>query len=462
MASMNLQCELAPADDLAPRDLNAPKARIVYLVRREGLTSVFASQVARRMGAVADAGFDVDVGVFTPAGQWARKHLREKWNRTLNSLPASLQGRVWRLPSLPSRVDWPMAEARVLRWWLKRFEGRGVRGEGRSQRNGAGRGTGLIIQCRNATVTRMALWARRGLPGAKVIFDCRGVVDHEFLYERGLTFETAPENLRREAERLGNEQREAAQQSDAVFCVSERMAEYLVREYGIAREKCVVVPCCVDYELFAAAAGRREEMRRRLGFDGKLVVCYCGSLARYQLPRESLQLYRQVRDLRPDAHFFAITTDPAAMRSETKKAGIADSEVTIVSVAPHEVPEYLVAADVGLLLREQCVVNEVAAPIKFGEYLASGVPVIISEGIGDYSDFVRQCELGEVLLPGTPALAPEQLEFITHFAASGATYRKRCLEAAEQHLNLDSHLPAFASVCVELSDGRSVTGVTAR
>ena len=434
-------------------------ARIVYLVRREGLTSVFASQVARRMGAVADAGFEVDVGVFTPLGQWLRRDSRERWHKTLGELPPSLVGRVRRFPSLPSRFDLPMTEARLLRWWLKRNERQLSAGTRQIQGRSEFRQTVCIIQCRNATVTRMALWARRGLPDVKVIFDCRGLVDHEFLYERGQTFSTVPHALRRKAEQLGAEQREAALQSDAVFCVSQRMVDYLGREYGVPPEKCLVVPCCVDVALFAAASAQRQHMRAQLGFGDRFVVCYCGSLARYQLPNESLGLFRRIREIVPSAHFFAVTTAPDAMRSAARDAGVPADQMTIVSVGPAEVPQYLSAADIGLLLREQCAVNEVASPVKFGEYLASGTTVIMSDGIGDFSELARRERLGLVLDNRWSKQNSSQRVrgFLEEWMVGRQEYRRRCILNAHAHLDFDAYLPQISAAYCKMGIDRTCT-----
>jgi len=45
------------------------------------------------------------------------------------------------------------------------------------------------------------------------------------------------------------------------------------------------------------------------------------------------------------------------------------------------------------------VTNQVASPTKFAEYLAAGMPVIISERIGDFSGMVRHHQLGIVIDP---------------------------------------------------------------
>src|SRR5690606_2328804 len=139
----------------------------------------------------------------------------------------------------------------------------------------------------------------------------------------------------------------------------------------------------------ARAVGNRERMRKTLGLDDRLVVAYCGSLEEWQVPEAALTWFRCIADQRPDAHLLAITTHPQRMKVFAENAGIPESQFTLVSVAQAQVAQYLAAADCGLLIRERTLVNQVASPVKFAEYLAAGVPVLISEGVGDYSEAVR-------------------------------------------------------------------------
>ncbi|HQF28754.1 MAG TPA: hypothetical protein PLD36_09070, partial [Bacteroidia bacterium] len=62
-----------------------------------------------------------------------------------------------------------------------------------------------------------------------------------------------------------------------------------------------------------------------------------------------------------------------------------------------EVTAILTACDTGILIREQSVTNQVASPTKFAEYLSAGLTVIISDHLGDYSDFVRDNNCGTVV-----------------------------------------------------------------
>lgn len=85
------------------------------------------------------------------------------------------------------------------------------------------------------------------------------------------------------------------------------------------------------------------------------------------------------------------------MRSFLEEEGIASEHMTIMQVAHEEIASYIRAADVGLLLREKSLVNEVACPTKFGEYVSSGVPVLASTGIGDTQAHIQEHRLGWLL-----------------------------------------------------------------
>ncbi|HRN37811.1 MAG TPA: hypothetical protein PLL18_12975, partial [Flavobacteriales bacterium] len=60
----------------------------------------------------------------------------------------------------------------------------------------------------------------------------------------------------------------------------------------------------------------------------------------------------------------------------------------------------LVGCDHALLIREDAITNRVASPTKFAEYLACGLPVVISPYIGDFSGEVDRERLGTVYSEG--------------------------------------------------------------
>jgi glycosyltransferase involved in cell wall biosynthesis len=180
----------------------------------------------------------------------------------------------------------------------------------------------------------------------------------------------------------------------------------------------------------------------------------------YQCPDESLQIFRTLKAIRPNAHFLALTRSVERMKELCRTAGVTDEDCTLLSLGPAAIPRYLAAADVGLLPRRQALTNRVASPVKFGEYLASGTPVILNEEIGDYSDMVRANNVG-LVLPATPTRAwlPASTSalatFIDGYIAASADWRRRCEALAEQHLDWKAHVPRVVALYERILDSSS-------
>ncbi len=83
---------------------------------------------------------------------------------------------------------------------------------------------------------------------------------------------------------------------------------------------------------------------------------------------------------------------------------------------------FLMASDMGVLLRERDPLNEVAAPTKFAEYVMTGLPVLISEYVGDYSNFVAENNLG-LVLPNKAKIEDYYLKINKYIQSTGKLKR---------------------------------------
>jgi len=59
-----------------------------------------------------------------------------------------------------------------------------------------------------------------------------------------------------------------------------------------------------------------------------------------------------------------------------------------------EVPNFLNAADIGIIIREKDTVNKVASPIKFSEYLSCGLPIIANDSVKIITDLIKNHSCG--------------------------------------------------------------------
>jgi glycosyltransferase involved in cell wall biosynthesis len=109
---------------------------------------------------------------------------------------------------------------------------------------------------------------------------------------------------------------------------------------------------------------------------------------------------------------------------------------------PHgEIQNYLAVGDLGLLLRERNSVNRVASPVKFAEYLACGLPVLVSPGVGDFSHFVCAEHVGYVLEPGLPLA-----RVVSEIRDNRSAFRVRCQEVAARNFDGDRYLSAYSGL----------------
>ncbi|HEX2258094.1 MAG TPA: glycosyltransferase, partial [Afifellaceae bacterium] len=297
-------------------------------------------------------------------------------------------------------------------------------------------GETMILHCRGRAASELGLAVRATRPAARVIFDCRGWEGPELLHAHGFdSAERAPPDLRERCSEAEARQRRAARAADAVIVVSDAMRRIAVRQWGVEEARLSVVPCCAETQ--APAAGTREATRARLNFDGRLVVVYCGSLARYQAIEATLDAFDPIRRVRCDAFFFGVTPSPETLTARLRERGLRECDSLVVSATHTEVPALLAAGDLALLLRERSPVNEVASPVKFAEYLAAGLPVVLSEGIGDYSALVRREGLGCLLPPPPPpSTSNDRLRlFLEEYDHSADAMRARCRAVAERQLS---------------------------
>ena len=160
-----------------------------------------------------------------------------------------------------------------------------------------------------------------------------------------------------------------------------------------------VIPCCVDPARFAG------DERAGITTDRPIFI-YAGSIGGYYLVD--------------------------AMKALAAKADAFPLILAQGSVAPNEVPKYLRAADVAMLLVRPSYARRAMSPTKFAEYLAVGLPVIATKGIGDLDAQITDGRLG-VLLEGddyhAALRAMEELRRDPDLAG-------RCREFARTHYGL--------------------------
>jgi len=173
---------------------------------------------------------------------------------------------------------------------------------------------------------------------------------------------------------------EAARNSDHVFTITHALRDILL-ENGIEPEKVSVLPNAVDPERFDIAP-RDPELEDELGYGGKVVIGYIGSLVEYEGLELLLEAVAQLKNELGDVFRLLIVGDGSVhekLRRMTRFLAIEDIVTFTGRVSYDGVERYYSLIDIVPLPRLGLRVCELVSPLKPFEAMATGKVLITSD-----------------------------------------------------------------------------------
>lgn len=291
-----------------------------------------------------------------------------------------------------------------------------------------------------------AMWARKLACriNAISVFDVRAIVSREQQLEgKGCLKSWITSQL---------ELRES-RRADRLSTVSGNLRAYLEQETD--RNNIVVIPSCFNDRSVHFDLEARRDIRASLGLtDQNVVLCYSGGTSAWQRIDDILSLLKRVCSADRRCHALLLTTSQKEVVRRIQGVQFPDGQAIVRGCHHKDVHRFLSAADIGFIMRHDTTVNNVASPVKVGEYLACGLPVILTRGIGDYSEMLPKAGVG-TLLDETTDMAAQVLQFIRH--ANFATLRNRAIQFAQSRLTMSANLDQYYSLYDgTLSNSRSL------
>lgn len=181
------------------------------------------------------------------------------------------------------------------------------------------------------------------------------------------------------------------QTATGLLPVSFNYKKQLISE-GVLTERIEVIPCCVNLEDFKYDAIKRKDVRVKLGIaDTDIVGIYVGKFGGIYYTDDAFRIFKKAFDFWGDSfQLIILTPQPKEYTTQQLlKFGISPTKVFTALVKHTEIPDYLSAADFAYSLAMPLNSNQFLSPIKDGEYWANGLPIMISENIGDDSNIIK-------------------------------------------------------------------------
>jgi glycosyltransferase involved in cell wall biosynthesis len=174
--------------------------------------------------------------------------------------------------------------------------------------------------------------------------------------------------------------------SDKVVVVTKYFKTYIDNKYR-KNHKTVVISNSVNTKSIGFSEEWRNKIRCELNCQESLLVVYSGRIKReWQSFDKNAAIFNKIKKKFSNAKFLVLTRDTDILLSDYN---LSKEDTMLISVDNKDIYKYLSAGDVGLLVRDKNIVNEVAFPIKFTEYMACGLPVIVSKGMTGICEIIE-------------------------------------------------------------------------
>lgn len=289
----------------------------------------------------------------------------------------------------------------------------------------ARRGPPAIVHVRSYVPALVAMLVRRCTDG-KLLFDIRGFWADERV-EGGLW--PAGGRLYQVAKAC---ERWFFAQADAIVTLTEASVPQVRQWAGDRAVMVEVIPTCVDLERFSGRPERPDG--RQLVWSGSIGTWYRFDLASSLAAALKLPLTVITRQV------------------ELARDVLGGYPAVVRSVEPQEVPGQLFSGDIGLCLVKSSFSKTASAPTRFAEYLAAGMPVITTPGVGDLEMIVETHRVGVVLRGEDPAAFAAAAEEIRALAADDQV-RERCRRLARDRFDVDAGSAQYAALYDRLAAG---------
>lgn len=172
------------------------------------------------------------------------------------------------------------------------------------------------------------------------------------------------------------------------------------KSYLNNKKSVYVIPCCTDTDKYNFISEQdRQDAKQNLKIkEDSYVVGYLGSMSILYMIPELVKIFSIIKKLKPTAILLVISkSDPAIILNELDKNDIDKNDVIIKAVTFKEVPDYLAAFNISISLKSMTYGNIGTSPVKLGECLCSGIPVISSDGVGDVNQITERLNAGYII-----------------------------------------------------------------
>ena len=296
-------------------------------------------------------------------------------------------------------------------------------------------------RCYLPSIAAMRLKQRYGL---KYLFDMRGLWADERV-DGGLWNLTNP-LYRTIYNYFKRREKEFMNEADGIVSLTHNAARYLQEKFHQA-VPIDVIPCCADMDLFSRDAvdpAALLALREKLGIGADdFVLTYVGSLGTWYMLDEMMDFFKALVVKKPAARFLIITNDPdSRIHSVAAARGVSESRITVTNATRIAMPLYTALGNATVFFIRPTYSKKASSPVKQGEAMGMGIPIVCNSGIGDSDAIVRENNAGIVIDAFTETQYAQAVDKLLTTTFDAQQIRSSAL----RHFSLDEGVKRFLQV----------------
>lgn len=277
--------------------------------------------------------------------------------------------------------------------------------------------------------------------GAKFFFDTRGLLADKYVGGGLLKKDSSLYKLMKKGEDF------LVKESDYFTVETHRHAE-AIRDSGSGiQNKMEVIPCCVNldkfnYSLYKNQAGPKEK---------EFNLVYLGKIGTWYLLDEMLDFFNVLsQEIINPCFTFLTEEEPKYIYSVAERKKMPLDRIIIKRSAEGGIVRALAQADAGIFFINPYKRYN-SSPIKYGEYLACGLPVVINSGIGDTDSITEKEGVGVVIREFSEDNYRIASKKIINLLRDKDRLRQHCKDIAQKYFSLEEGIDKYLAIYQKLS-----------
>ncbi len=291
-----------------------------------------------------------------------------------------------------------------------------------------------IIHARSLYPAIIGLFLKAIYPNLKLIYDNRGVFIEEQIYLEQWKRGGLKEKIFKALEN------QVLKKSDHIVVVSKVFRNALLRDHPELKNLSEKISVINNKTLISSEIKQDDLAGRKI--SNKIEGVYSGSSAKWQNINEIFSFAQKCVSEIENFHFKVMTYESEKFKKLITNFGELYQYSEISEVNPDNVFVNLLSGNFGLLLRENNIVNNVSSPLKFAEYLSAGLPVVVSEGVGDTGEIIKRYNIGVIVINKDHETAVKELKELL----KDPDIYLRCRNAAEKEYNMEDSLYLYLAI----------------